>query len=175
MSASKPLRSQTVKELRKIAADLKIAGRSKLTTKAKLIAAIKKTQARPVSAKPSAPTVASLREECRRRKLAGWSKLNKAGLESLLANTAKLAPKPQSLDEMVREAEADFATVESAKALARIIRAGNNGQPAPVADVMHWRFIEARAIAHLRDTTPCERTRRELANRYVACVSGVQA
>ena len=37
MPASKNLQSQTVKELRQLAADLKIVGRSKLTTKAKLI------------------------------------------------------------------------------------------------------------------------------------------
>lgn len=173
MPASKNLQSQTVKELRQLAADLKIVGRSKLTTKAKLIAAIEKTQARPVATK--GPTLREMQAEAKARGLRGFSRHTKAQLEKLLASTAKLAPKPQSLDEMVREAEADFATVESAKALARIIRAGNNGQPAPVADVMHWRFIEARAIAHLRDTTPCERTRRELANRYVACVAGVQA
>lgn len=167
------LQSKTVRELRQLAADLKIVGRSKLTTKAKLIAAIERAQAKPAATK--SPTVADLRVECRSRGLRGFSRYTKAQLESLLASTAKLAPKSQSLDEMVREAEADFATVESARALARIIRAGNNGQPAPVADVMHWRFIEARAIAHLRDTTPCERTRRELANRYVACVAGVQA
>lgn len=66
------LQSKTVRELRQIAAELRIVGRSKLTTKAKLIAAIERAQARPVSAKGQ--TVAQLKQVCRDRKLTGWSR-----------------------------------------------------------------------------------------------------
>lgn len=161
------LQSKTVRELRQIAADLRIVGRSKLTTKAQLVAAIERAQARPIAIK--GPTVESLRQICRDRKLTGWSRYTKTQLLSLVESTANLAAKPANDDDVILHAMNDLPVHPADSiTMARILtgRANQN-------DKRHWDMKRLTAIATLRDSAPCDRQRNKWANKYVSVSAGV--
>lgn len=165
----------TVAQLRQSAKRYGLRGYSRWN-KARLVEELRKASLnKSLAENERNQTVAELREEAKRRGLRGYSKLRKAQLLSLLESTARLAAPVVTLDEQIRQAESDFARLEDAKVLARIMRDNNSGRPASIGDISHWRAIEAKAVQSLRDSTTCERTRRELANRYVSVTSGVQA
>ena len=160
----------TVRELRAEAKALGLRGYSRLR-KAALLAMVERARLRPTI--QHSWTVAELRAECRRRGLRGWSRLRKAELVELLANTSRLAPREPEPEEIVLQEIATLTTLDDARSLARIMRAGNSGQPAPMADVQRWRALEARAIRQLRDGATCDHQRRQWADRHIAVASGV--
>ena len=159
----------TVRQLRAEAKALGLRGYSRLR-KAALLAMVERAKSRPAT---RSQTVADLRAECRARGLRGWSRLRKAELIELLANTRSLAEREPSAEEIVLQEIATLTTLEDARSLARIMRAGNSGQPAPIADVQRWRAIEARAVRQLRDGSTCDHQRRLWADRHIAVASGV--
>lgn len=160
----------TVRELRAEAKRLGLRGYSRLR-KASLLVMVERARGRRTV--QDVRTVAGLREECRARGLRGWSRLRKAELIELLANTRSLAAREPSAEEVVLQEIATLTTLEDARSLARIMRAGNSGQPAPMADVQRWRAIEARAVRQLRDGSTCDHQRRQWADRHIAVANGV--